>query len=204
MVSILTHVFDKTKEPCRGIIHVGGHYGQEIPFYLENISRNIIVYEPQDACFFNLFKSFGTLVDCRKKAVGNFNGEVELNVETANAGQSSSVLKPKEHLNQYPSITFSSTVSVPIVALDSDIEKPQDFNVLVVDAQGYELEVFKGAKNLLENSIQYILCEVNCVEMYEDCALVADIDDYLSDLGFNRILTSWEGENWGNALYAKL
>lgn len=204
MVGVLTHIFDKSKPKCKGIIHVGGHFGQEIPFYLENITRNVIVYEPLDSCFKTLFDSFGYSVDCRKKAVGSFNGEVELNVDEENFGQSSSVLKPKEHLIQYPSITFSKKQKTPIVSLDSDIECPRDFNVLIVDVQGYELEVFTGAANLIKNSIEYIICEVNSVEMYEKCANIKDLDFYLGDSGFKRIMTVWECDNWGNALYAKL
>jgi len=204
MVGSLTHIFDKSKPKCKGIIHVGGHFGQEIPFYLEKITRNVIVYEPLDATFKTLFNSFGYSVECRQKAVGNFNGEVELNVEEANAGQSSSVLKPKAHLEQYPQIVFTKTEKVPIVTLDSDIENPEKFNVLAVDVQGYELEVFKGAEQLLKNHIEYILCEVNCAEMYENCAQIGDIDEYLGTLEFKRILTSWDGGNWGDALYARL
>lgn len=203
MVGALTHIFDKTKEPCRGIIHVGGHYGQEIPFYLENITKNVVVYEPLRANFKQLFDKYGYSVDCRKKAVGDYNGKVVLNVETANAGQSSSVLKPKEHLVQYPDIEFNSEEECEIVRLDDDYTG-KICDVLVVDVQGYELEVFQGAYLLLKERIKYVICEVNCAEMYEDCALVADIDDYLGDFGFKRILTSWEGGNWGNALYAKL
>lgn len=204
MVGALAHIFDKTKEPCRGIIHVGGHYGQEIPFYLENITKNVVVYEPLQANFKQLFDKFGYSVDCRKKAVGNFNGKVKLNVETANAGQSSSVLKPKEHLIQYPDIRFDSEEECEIVRLDDDLNIVDLYDVLVVDVQGYELEVFKGATKLLMTQVSCVICEVNCAELYENCAQVGELDDYLADFGFKRILTSWEGGNWGNALYVKL
>lgn len=204
MVAALTHVFDKTKPKCKGIIHVGGHFGQEIPYYLQNITKNVIVYEPLDSCFKTLFDAYGYSVDCRKKAVGSFNGEIELNVDEENYGQSSSVLAPKEHLKQYPNITFSKKQKALIVTLDSDIKNPQDFDVLVVDVQGYELEVFKGATSLLRESIKYVICEVNCAEMYEGCVFVADLDQFFKERGFKRVLTTWEGENWGNALYARL
>lgn len=204
MVGALRYIFDKSKPKCKGIIHVGGHFGQEIPFYLSDITRNVIVYEPLEECFKKMFDLYGYSVDCRKKAVGSFNGEVELNVETANFGQSSSVLNPKKHLEEYPSIVFDKKVVCPIVTLDSDIEDPKSFNVLVVDVQGYELEVFKGAKELLSSTIEYIICEVNSVEMYERCALIDDLDFYLNSIGFKRIMTTWECESWGNALYARL
>jgi FkbM family methyltransferase len=204
MVGALTYIFDKSKPKCKGIIHVGGHFGQEVPFYLQNITKNVIVYEPLEKCFKTLFNSYGYSIDCRKKAVGSMNGEIELHVETANYGQSSSVLKPKEHLNQYPTIVFDKKELCQIITLDKDIECPKDFNVLVVDVQGYELEVFKGAIDLLQNHIEYVICEVNSSEMYENCAKVVDLDNFLVEFGYKRILTTWEGENWGNALYARL
>lgn len=204
MVGALVHIYDKSKPKCKGIIHVGGHFGQEIPFYLDKITKNIVVYEPLETCFKQLFDKYGYTVDCRKKAVGNINGDIVLNVETANYGQSSSVLKPKKHLEQYPEITFDNNEKCKIVKLDSDINRPNDFEVLVVDVQGYELEVFKGAENLLSKNIKYIICEVNNEEMYENCAMVNDLDAYLREFKFERILTTWEGDSWGNALYAKL
>ena len=204
MVGALTHIFDKSKPKCKGIIHVGGHFGQEIPFYLDQITKNVVVYEPLETCFKQLFDKYGYIVDCRKKAVGNINGDIVLNVETANYGQSSSVLKPKKHLEQYPEITFDNNEKCKIVKLDSDIQNPDEFEVLVVDVQGYELEVFKGSINLLDGCLKYIICEVNNEEMYENCAMVSDLDSYLKDFKFERILTTWEGNSWGNALYAKL
>ena len=76
MVGALAHIFDKSKPKCKGIIHVGGHFGQEIPFYLDKITKNVVVYEPLDSCFKVLFDTHGYSVDCRKKAVGSISGEV--------------------------------------------------------------------------------------------------------------------------------
>ncbi len=106
-------------------------------------------------------------------------------------------------MTQYPEITFDAIEECDIVKLDDDC-LGRICDVLVVDVQGYELEVFKGAKKLLSSHIKYVICEVNCTEMYEDCAKVEELDKFFADLEFKRILTSWEGENWGNALYARL
>ena len=205
MIGVLQHIFDKSKPKCKGVIHVGAHYGQEIPLYFQLGIENIIAYEPLDQCFEKLYAQFFYKdVALRKKCVGNLNGEIEMNVEEANHGQSSSVLAPKKHLEQYPDIKFDKKVTVPIVRLDDDVEFKDYYNVLVVDVQGYELEVFKGATELLRENIEYIICEVNYVEMYSHCAMVEDIDFFLRDFGFKRVMTTWEGGDWGNALYVKL
>jgi hypothetical protein len=52
------------------------------------------------------------------KALGDQIGQSFMYVETANGGQSSSILKPKLHLTQYPHITFDSTEQVEMIRLD--------------------------------------------------------------------------------------
>jgi hypothetical protein len=80
--------------------------------------------------------------------------------------------------------------------------KNKKFNFINIDVQGYELEVFKGAKNYL-NEINYIIAEVNKDYVYENCALVNEIDDFLSQFNFKRTETSWDGVTWGDAFYIK-
>jgi hypothetical protein len=76
------------------------------------------------------------------------------------------------------------------------------YNFLNVDVQGYELEVLKGFGDLLQG-IDYIYAEVNSNYLYEGCALVGDLDEYLSNYGFTRVLTSMTVHEWGDALYIK-
>lgn len=203
MIQVFPFIFDKTKEPIRGLIHVGGHFGQEIDFYRSIGISRLLVYEPIPHIFEVLNTNHGVYATCVQKAVGNINGSIEMNVEQSNAGQSSSVLKPKQHLIEYPQIQFDQQITVPIVRLDDDVTFPQDYDALVVDVQGYELEVFKGAAKMLNQNIRVIVSEVNFDEMYEGCARVADLDAYLLQFGFKRILTQWEKPSWGNALYLK-
>ena len=76
------------------------------------------------------------------------------------------------------------------------------FNFINIDVQGYELEVFKGGKKVLE-SIDYILSEVNNAEVYENCVNVSELDVFLREFGFERVEPNWEGGTWGDAFYIK-
>jgi hypothetical protein len=125
-----------------------------------------------------------------------------MNVEEANNGMSSSILKPKLHLEQYPWITFNDKVMVEIDKLDNYIGESENYNFINIDVQGYELEVFKGGSNFL-NHVDYIMTEVNNSELYENCAKVKELDDYLSTYDFERVETTWDGVTWGDALYIK-
>ena len=129
-------------------------------------------------------------------------------VETVNKGMSCSLLKPVNHLELYPQITFDSTIEVNQTSLDSYFEENDidiiKFNMINIDVQGYELEVFKGAINSL-TMIDYVMTEVNLDELYEGCPMMEDLDEFLGDLfGFKRVAQRIVGNNtWGDALYIK-
>lgn len=83
--------------------------------------------------------------------------------------------------------------------LDIGVEK---YNFINVDVQGYELEVLKGASETLRN-IDYIMSEVNRDEVYENCAQVEELDNFLANYNFVRVETVWVGDIWGDAFYIK-
>jgi FkbM family methyltransferase len=203
MILQFDKIYSKYSLNIKGIIHVGGHYGQEYDLY-KQLNVPIIFFEPLTNNF-SVLKSktqHDSNVIVYQCALGNENKIVTMNVETANQGQSSSILKPKKHLEQYPHITFDSTEDVNMFILDDlDIDLSK-YNFINVDVQGYELEVFKGAFETLKN-IDYIISEVNKDEVYENCAHVDDLDSYLNQFNFQRVETNWIGGTWGDAFYIK-
>ena len=199
-------LFKEYKMNIRGVMHVGAHYGQEYFGYKEEGIEEHIFFEPLQKNFKVLQENMSGVekVVLVNKAVGNIKSEVSMYVESANNGQSSSVLLPQKHLEQYPHIQFFETETVDMIRLDDFLDSSQreKYNLINIDVQGYELEVFKGATNLLEG-IDYIISEVNRDELYAQCALVGEVDEFLGRYGFTRVSTNWEGRTWGDALYIK-
>lgn len=187
----------------RGVIHVGAHYGQEYCDYVNNGIKHVVFIEPLKDNFNKLVSmhEFPDTVLPLNMAIGNFNGDVEMNVETANLGMSSSILEPGSHLKSYPKITFDKKERVPIRRLDDLAINRSLYNVLVVDVQGYELEVFKGATETLKG-IDIIFTEVNTGEVYKGCAKLEELDAFLK--GFKRHYCHvYQGLDYGDAIYIR-
>ena len=203
MILDFDYVYDKYDLNVSGIIHIGGHYGNEIQKYKSHNVNDIVLFEPLTSNFSvlnDIVKNTKGNIVAHQVALGNDNRRVTMNI-SSNEAQSSSILTPKVHLTAHPEVTFSGTEEVEMKKLDD--YNYQDYNMIVVDVQGYELEVLKGASNTL-NNIDYIYCEVNCDEVYEDNARVEEIDEFLSSYGFKRVETQWYYTGvWGDALYIK-
>jgi FkbM family methyltransferase len=199
-------IYKDYKMDIRGILHIGAHYGQEYKVYKEHEIKNIMFFEPLEKNFLVLEENMQNEpgVALVKKALGNQNSEVRMYVESDNQGQSSSVLMPRKHLVQYPHIRFHETELVEMVKLDDFLKPPErkKYNFINIDVQGYELEVFKGSTEIL-NNIDYIISEVNRDDLYFKCARVEEIDEFLEPYGFIRVETNWEGHTWGDALYVR-
>lgn len=185
----------------RGIIHVGAHYGEEIPTYLAAGIKKIICFEPLEQNLEVLRKNTSNIVKIYPYALGDIEKVVEMYVSN-NQAQSSSVLKPKKHLKNHRHVKFTNIAKVEMKTMSSFKQDMEDCNYLSIDVQGYEYEVLLGGLDLL-NQFDYIYCEVNRDETYEGNKLVQDLDMLLSKYNFRRVETSWDGGIWGDALYIK-
>ena len=186
-----------------GIIHIGAHYGEEISDYIDNGIKDIILFEPLSDNFNILEKNVKNLnanIIGYQVALGSTSGNSKMYV-SSNEKQSSSILKPKVHLTHHPNVSFPSTEIVEVKALDEF--ETSNFNFINMDVQGYELEVLKGATKTLTH-IDYVYCEVNRDEVYENNAFIEQIDEYLSRYNLIRVETDWGGEIWGDALYIRV
>ena len=202
MLINLKNLKEKYNLNIKGIIHIGGHFGQEMDVYSDLEIKDVVFFEPLPHVFEVLKNNVGSKSILYNMALGNMEGTIEMNVESANKGMSSSILEPLIHLNQYPHIRFETKETVNIKKLDSFIDTLKGYNFINIDVQGYELEVFKGGSEYL-NNVDYIMTEVNRDEVYKGCPMVEELDDYLKVYGFERVETFWAGGTWGDAFYIK-
>jgi hypothetical protein len=188
----------------KGVLHIGAHVGREINAYRKANIKNVMFFEPLPHTFEKLKQYVGENgAIFINKALGNKTGKAEMYVEYNNESQSSSILEPALHVKQYPNIIFNDKIEVEIDKLDNIPYLRNDYNFINIDVQGYELEVFKGAPKSLY-TIDYIMTEINRADLYKDCVLEEELDNFLFEFGFIRVETYWAGVTWGDALYIKI
>ena len=217
MLLNFTKLYQQYNLNISGIIHIGAHTGEEYIDYLRHDIPKVVFFEPVPRCYSMLcnfiaqsnqrYKKQPPEVITHNYALGNKNTTVDLNISHHRTvdrayGASSSILKPKEHLTQHPDVLFDDVIEVEMVRLDDLNGNINNCNFINIDVQGYELEVFKGSVKTLDH-IDYVMSEVNNGEVYEGCAQINEIDEFLSTFGFNRVETCMGGGMWGDAFYIK-
>ena len=175
---------------CRGIVHVGASTGQErlhyqargldvlwveaIPEVFERLAQNIAGLPKQQA--------FQALVS-------DSDGDAKTFFVSSNEGMSSSYLPPKQHKEVWPQVTFEQTLSLTTTRLDTLFERERldhnRYDGMVLDTQGSELSVLKGAGYLLRR-FRFILVEAADFESYEGCCQVSELREFMMDNGFKE------------------
>tara|TARA_B100002051_G_C16722863_1_gene633520 strand:+ start:818 stop:1543 length:726 start_codon:yes stop_codon:yes gene_type:complete len=198
------HKFLKNK--IKGIIHVGAHTAEELSYYVEHGCNRVLWIEANPERWKELegkIKQYPNMKLGKFAASSQTGGTTYLKL----SGISSSVLNMGTHKTKYPGSNPTHSVEVELVAVDDWIstnqEKRYNYNFLNIDVQGYELEALRGLqKQLLD--IDAIYSEINYEYLYENGALVGDVDQFLAGHGFKRVATETvKGMGWGEALYIK-
>jgi len=188
----------------KGIIQIGANSGQEVG-YFSQLTNNIILIEPIPQLAEYLKKAYPNYT-VLQYGLGSTNETMDLHI-ASNNGESSSVLKPLNHPKYYPDILFGQSIQIPIRTFESLIDELHininNFNILVSDTQGYDLEAIKGFKHHI-NNFELIIAEYINSNLYENDASLDDMINYLTPLGFQLIDTFDENIGAGNAVFKKI
>lgn len=230
MLIDLKPTLDKYGLTPTGVIQVGSHFCEEHEefiacgikrfIYIEpckeafiKMSKNVSGFNIPDILIFNdthwcypiYDKNIGAVsIGCFRNACGAEEKEMPMYVSHQNQGQSNSLLEPSLHLAQHPEVIFDDAEIVKVIPLDKLPIKKEDYDMLVMDVQGYEGDVLLGAKETLK-SINIIYTEVNRGQTYKGNKEIEWMDGFLGSHGFVRSETFWPSPNWtwGDAIYIK-
>lgn len=144
---------------------------------------NIHAFEPNPALYAELQSTYRKQlgVHCFQVGVGATLGHAVLNIYRNDELSSMRSISANSS-NPFRNESIAREVDVPIVTLDKHATQHHISHVelLKVDTQGYDLQVLKGAKHLLENrAIALIYVELNFTELYAHQDTTGALIDYL-------------------------
>lgn len=206
MLISLSLLINQFNLKIRGILHIGAHECEELSIYNQNgIETNSIIWIEGNPDIVKKTRSRYPDVKLIEAIVSDIDDKV-VTFNVSNNGQSSSILELGVHKRYHPTIYYVNKFegkTRTVKSLYDEHKIPYDFaNFLNIDIQGAELLALKGMGNLLEH-FDYLYLEVNADYLYVNCALVDEIDKYLLNFGFNRVVTHMTKCKWGDALYIK-
>lgn len=176
-------------ENCLRIFDIGANRGQYLTMLLSKRSQlEIHCFEPQKDAFTTLFKKYhdSQLVTLNNFALGNMTGEITLYKDCT---QSEYASLYHAHYTQYNK-TLDLKETVKIDTLDHYCSSNQiDFiHLLKIDTEGHELEVLKGAEDMIgQKKIKFIQFEFGLASI-ESRIFLKDFFQMLTDYDIFRIL----------------
>lgn len=197
----------------QNVLQVGASGGQEIPLFVNNEIKHAILIEPLDYPFEVLINNLRGLENYIpiKTLVGADDDVSVTMFISSNDGQSSSILKPARHISTFPNVLFNEKISLKSFTLDSILKTvnnqhyiaPKIYDLIYIDVQGAELEVFKGARKALLDA-RYVFTEVGYGGGYEGDASYVEIINYLKIFNFNLVSLKINPNNgYGDAFFSK-
>jgi hypothetical protein len=137
-------------------------------------------------------------------ALGARSGYATLHLSGGASDASSSLLKPKRHLDFHPDVTFPNTLQVYTLTLDEWARENQIDRVDFVwfDLQGMEYDVLRSSPRI-SSTIKMLYSEVGLFELYEDAPVYAEYKDWLESHGFKVIAEYLHWRDGGNVLFSR-
>jgi len=174
-----------------GVIHVGANVGQE-RFLYDAFDLEVLWIEPIPGIFEKLMNNIAPFpkqhaMNCLVTAEDD--KEYQFHISN-NEGESSSVLSLSKHKEIWPEVTYTKTIALSGVTLATLIARNRidlaQFDALVLDTQGSEYEVLRGAISIL-GSVRFIKVEVPNFEAYEGCCRLEELTAFMSAHGFREV-----------------
>jgi FkbM family methyltransferase len=201
---------DKLLKKVNGVIHVGANTGQERKLYAQ-YGLSVVWIEPIPEIFEKLqLNLIGFPKQIALKGLVTDYDDMEYHFHLANNnGASSSILDMNLHQDIWPEVGYEKTINLYSRKLSSLLNDNNvnisEYNMLVIDTQGSELLVLKGAESIL-NNFTFIQTEVPDFEAYKGCCQLKDLQSFLGERGYkeisrNRFATHPGGGNYYDIIF---
>lgn len=187
------------------VLHIGAHEGQERDFYDKYCQCQTVWVEALPKIHARLFANIAKYPNQRAicACLSDVDDEMVTFRVASNQGQSSSMLDFKEHSREHPDVRWIGSVQMKTIRGtklldDHGIDLPFG-TFLNLDVQGAEKKVLTGLGHILDR-VSTIYCEYNEREMYKDCVLEPELDDFMRVHGFHTVARYPTKHGWGDKL----
>lgn len=189
----------------RGTLHLGAHECEELETYKTYfgvcVENMIWIDALKDKVRLNKARGIPNVY----YAVITDKDNETVEFKRTNNNESSSVLELGTHAINHPTIVVTERTMHTTTTIDTFMKQfadPSIYEFWNFDIQGAELLALKGAENNLKYA-KALYLEINTEEVYKGCVIMKDLDTYLAERGFERVLTYFHPANWGDALYVR-
>ena len=183
------------------IVEAGSHWGEDT-IWLGRYWPNGVVHTFEPAPFLfgktTEYTSWMRNVHRYPLALSDKVEAVEMYLSGGNNNASNSILKPKEHLQEYPHIQFDQMIWVPTITLELWAQqwKVPRIDFIWLDIQGAELRALKGMGKLID-TVKAMHLEVSTREMYEGTELYPEVLEWVKARGFKVGMEEFERGQFG-------
>lgn len=177
--------FTRQGFPITGVVHVGANSGYEIQFYFGLGAHKVMAFEPLNECLVTLHEDWDKDGRVRIYPCGLSDERIDMALNVSKGdGQGSTFLEeisgPYEWIDNRPMQVFRFDRLTDVVAGEVDLS---DYNTLVVDTQGMELNVLRGFGELLKG-FSFLNIECSRKSLYVGGVDADAVIKYLDEMGF--------------------
>ena len=174
-------------------LDIGANIGNYSKLLIEETNSYIFAFEPLDGAYDNLNKlviEHPNRIEAFKLALGDKNVEKNLNF-TDEKSEKATFLDDINKLSFYEAASNKKKL-VNLVTLDEFMEQKnlfdKEIDLIKIDTEGYELEILKGSKRLIEkNKPKYIQLEFNIHQLFKNHTMY-EFSKYLKKYELFQIL----------------
>ncbi|MCQ9178719.1 FkbM family methyltransferase [Streptomyces sp. IBSBF 2953] len=161
------------------VLHVGAHLGEEVPFYRQAGISSFTLVEPSPLAAGRLREIYPTATVI-EAACGARPGRGTLSVNAIRTSSTLAMPHPDDRILNQLAVDVTTVAEIA----------PDDADMLVVDAQGLELDVLCGAGERLPD-FQMVVCETCTIDDPSMAAPHDAVVDFMAGAGFT-VADVWE------------
>lgn len=166
------------------VLDIGAHKGGYLYWLRKSVGNegSVIAYEPQPTLFNYLEKFISAYnfknVSLYHAGVSSRKGSMKLFIPKAEG-----LTSPGATFEERPLVEGGHYIEVPVLQMDEALrDRSKKVSLIKIDVEGHELEVFKGAIELLQTDRPKLIFE--CENRHLNNSKVEDVFDFLQQLKY--------------------